>query len=99
MKIKNLICNICVILSDCWYLFGLSAGAAEYANNFADELGACNECAGYDTKPSDSEAPVSLHCHYSKVHSDRVVVPVKIPSIDQLKLFNHLLYLKPFKVK
>ena len=26
-----------------------------------------------------------------------VVVPVRVPSMDQIELFNHFLYLKPFK--
>ena len=26
----------------------------------------------------------------------KVVLPIRVPSIGQIKLFNHLLYLKPF---
>ena len=62
-----------------------------------------NKYPGYDTKLhlmvrlqslSFEKYEVSLHCHYSQVHSDpRVVVLVRVLSMDQS---NHLLYLKPF---
>ena len=29
-------------------------------------------------------------------HGPRVVVPVQVPSMGQIELFNYLLYLKPF---
>ena len=63
-----------------------------------------------DTTASNGEAPVfefgecgvSSHYHYHQVQSDRVVVPVRVPSTGEIKLFNLLLgiitvsYLKPF---
>ena len=61
---------------------------------------------GYDSKLlllvklqfwSFVEWGVLLHCHYSQVHSDPgVVVPVRVLSMSQIELFNHLFYLKPF---
>ena len=44
-----------------------------------------NKCFGYDTKPSEGEAPVMdlwecgmpLRCYYSKVHRPIVIVSVK----------------------
>ena len=41
---------------------------------------------------SFGECVVLLHYHYSQVHS----IPVRIPSMSQIELFNHLLYLKLF---
>ena len=69
------------------------------------------ECPGYDTKPhlmvrfwswSFRECGVLFQCHYSQVRSDSGVVgPVRIPSVGQIELFNHLLriimsYLKSY---
>ena len=47
---------------------------------------------GYDTKPYDGEdllleiCGISFYCHYSQVHSDIVVVPVKVSSMGQIEL-------------
>ena len=40
---------------------------------------------------SFGEYGVHLHCHYSQVHSDRLRVPLRVPSIGQIELFIHLL--------
>ena len=37
------------------------------------------------------EYGVPLHYHYSQVHSDLVVVSVRVPSMDQIELFGYLL--------
>ena len=64
-----------------------------------------NECPGYEAKPSNSEASVlELWGMWSTLSlpllpgplSPWVVVFVKVPSMGQIELFNHLLYLKPF---
>ena len=54
--------------------------AVEYTNRTSAEMKdqPRNNCPGYDTKPSDVEAPslsfrvcgVSFDCHYSQAHSD-----------------------------
>ena len=43
---------------------------------------------------SFEEYGIPLYCHYSKVH--KVIVPVRIPSRDQIKICSHFLNLKPF---
>ena len=43
---------------------------------------------------SFGEHGVLFRCHYSQVHSD--VVKVKVPSVGQIELSNHLLDLKTF---
>ena len=41
------------------------------------------------------ECWVLFHCNYSLVHSDFVVVPIRVTSEGQIEIFNHFLYLKP----
>ena len=62
-----------------------------------------NDCRGYDTKPSHDEAFVlELWGIWSTSSLPLLLVPlwpeipVKVLSIGQIQLFNHLLYLKPF---
>ena len=59
-----------------------------------------NECPGYDTKTSDGEAPVlelwemwstSLLPLLPGLLRPRVVVPLRVPSMVQIELFNLLL--------
>ena len=72
-----------------------SAEAVEYTDCF------CAEWLGYDTKPSNGEAPVLGLCSkwntsslYSSVYTDPKWL--RSPSMSQIELFNHLLYLKSF---
>ena len=64
-----------------------------------------NKCPGYDPKPSDGEAPVlKLWGMWSAPSLPLlpgpfwlgVAGPVMVLSMDQIELFNYLLYLKPF---
>ena len=57
-------------------------------------------CLGYDTKPSDGQDPILKLWGMWSTPSllllpgplrFRVVVPVRVPSMDQIELFNHLL--------
>ena len=77
----------------------------EYADSISAEVydPLSNECLGYVTKLSDSEALV-LELWGIKVTPSApllpgplwpdVVVPVRISYMDQIELFNHLQYLK-----
>ena len=60
---------------------------------------------GYDIKPSDTEVTfLDLWGMWSTPSLSllpdpllpKVVVPGRVPSVGQVELFNHLLYLKPF---
>ena len=61
-----------------------------------------NECHGYETKPPDGEAPTleSVEYHFIGItpwsNLTGTVVPVQVPSMGSIELFNHLLDLKPF---
>ena len=60
-----------------------------------------NECPGYDTPTSESEAPVIQELWGTRnipswpLLSDQVVAPICVPPMSQIELFNYLLYLKP----
>ena len=61
-----------------------------------------NECRGYETKPSSGGAIVQeLLWMWSRLplHSGPLwrVVTAKVPFVHQIKVLNHLLYLKLFK--
>ena len=78
------------------------AGVVEYTDCMATvglDLPYLNEYAGYNTKLSDGEAPVlsisSLILPLGSLWLG-VVVPVRVPSMGQIELFNYLLDLKPF---
>ena len=66
----------------------LLAGAVECTNCLT------TECLGYDTKPFDGEVPVLELWEMWRTPS----LPLLLgsPSMDQIQLFNRLLYLKPF---
>ena len=57
-----------------------------------------HKCPGYDTKLSDGEVPVLELWGMWNIPSLKpgVVIPVRVPSMGQIELFNHLQYLKPF---
>ena len=56
-----------------------------------------NKCPDNDSKHSDGEAPVlKLLVITPRSTLLGVVVPVRVPSMGQIELFNHLVYLKPF---
>ena len=66
-----------------------------------------NKYPGYDIQLSDYVAPVLGHWEMWNTPSlpllpgplcPEVVVPVRFPPLRQIKLFNHLLYLKPFQI-
>ena len=66
-----------------------------------------NPCPGYDAKPSDDKASVQEVWRMWDTSSLsllldplwlRVVVPVRVLSNSQIKLFNYILYLKRFCV-
>ena len=82
-----------------------SVMAVEYADCIFVRHLLPNKCPGYDTKPSDGEVPVLELWGIGRTPSfsllsnplwPRVVVPVRVPSLSQIGLFNHLLYLKSF---
>ena len=84
-----------------------SAGVVEFADCISAEVlaPALNECPGYDTESFDGEAQVlelwgiwdtpSMPLFPSQLWT-RVVIPVRVQSMDQIELFNYLLDLKPF---
>ena len=63
-------------------------------------------CLGYDTKASDGETPVLklwgmwstplLPLTSGSLWSE-VVIPVRVPSMGQMEISNHFLYLQSFK--
>ena len=76
--------------------------AVEYAECISAEGSdvPLSKCPGYDTYPhrmvrlpswKRGKCVELLNCHYFQIHSDRVVEPVKDPSMGQTELFNHLL--------
>ena len=40
---------------------------------------------------------VSFHCHYFQVLGHGSVLPEGLTSLGQIEIFNHYIYLKPFK--
>ena len=66
---------------------------------------ASNNCPGYDIKSDGEASVVELWGMWSTPLMPlfpvplwpRVVVPVRVLSMGQIELFNHLLYLKSFK--
>ena len=51
------------------------------------------QCSSCDTKPSQrlqfgalGDVEYLLYCHYSQVHSDSLIVPVRVPSTGQIVL-------------
>ena len=59
------------------------------------EICICNLAEVPVLEPGEVWSIPSLPLHLALL-CPRVVVPVKMPSIGQIKLFNHLLFLKPF---
>ena len=58
-----------------------------------------HEYPGYEPKPSDGEASVLELCATQLISGPlkpKLVVSVGVPSMGQIELFNHLLYVKPF---
>ena len=58
-----------------------------------------NKCLGYGTKLhlmarlqlwSFGECELSLHYHYCQDNWPKMVISVRVPSMDQIELFNHL---------